>query len=258
LDRTVILLEQAEIDASKALEPELRNHLGFSARVYEFICEVLARAPEGPLFQISQSRKVLTVLLLRIANDLRCIDVLALRGYPEQACVLASSVYEAAFTVMMVGSDDVIAQEWVDYDDPNRPFRRIPELTREGLRNIGADPEQHTQRWYTVYRQLCLPKHQNPVLQTLRGLKLSGTTVIVEGGPDASEQGIRLSWFALEHAAALALQASSVFVGHTLAPDRRMGLHAKSMEIERTALTLRECAANRWGRENPHPDKWKI
>jgi hypothetical protein len=257
LDHTVISLERAEYDAAKTLEPELHDHIELSARSYDFVSEVLTRAPEGPLSQISQSRKVVTVLLLRIASDLRCIGLVALRGYPEQACVLAASVYEAAFTVMVVGSDDVIAQGWVDYDDPNRQFRPILELTREGLRRVGADPVQHAQRWYTVYRQLCLPKHLNPVLQRLRGLKLGGSTVTVQVGPDAGEDGVRLSWFALEKAAGLAIQASAVFAGHHLAPGKRKGLPAKKVEIERIVLALNERAANRWGYGNPYPEKWK-
>lgn len=55
-DRVVISLDRAESDAAKALDPELRDHLEFATRAYEFVCEVLARAPEGRLSQISQSR----------------------------------------------------------------------------------------------------------------------------------------------------------------------------------------------------------
>jgi hypothetical protein len=73
-----------------------------------------------------------------------------------------------------------------------------------------------------------------------------------------SEDGVRLSWFALERASGLALEASSVFAVRHLAPDKHAGLPAKRSEIDRIALALNERAANRWGSENPYPEKWKI
>ena len=53
---------------------------------------------------------------------LRCAALLAHRGYVVQACRLVASMYEVAFTLAFIGSDDGLAQEWVDHDHPTRSF----------------------------------------------------------------------------------------------------------------------------------------
>ena len=93
---------------------------------------------------MSQARKVATVLLLRMRDDLRCAGLPALRGYQLQACSLVASIYEAAFAIAAIDSDNDLAQEWIDHDDPNHPFRQALTLTEMALRKLGIpDPEKH-------------------------------------------------------------------------------------------------------------------
>jgi hypothetical protein len=251
-------LAEMERNAAQVLEPELREHGLLNQRVFNAIGEAANLASELPLSQVSQARKVATVLLLRMRDDLRCAGLLALRGYQLQACSLVASIYEAAFAVAAINSDDDLAQEWIDHDDPNHPFRQALPLTEMALRKLGIpDPEKHSARRYLVYRQLCLAKHLNPVFQRQRGLNLRGRQVTVKSGSDTSEDGVREAWFALEHAAGLAFVATASFVQNHVPEKSRGELVEKLKAIEADVSSLGAKAQQRWGAEPPFK-KWKI
>jgi hypothetical protein len=252
-------LAELERDAAQTLEPELREHGLLNERVFNTIGEAANLAAEIPLSQVSQSRKVATVLLLRMRDDLRCAGLLALKGYQLQACSLVGSIYEAAFAIAAINSDDDLAQEWIDHDDPNHPFRQVLPLTEMALRRLGVpNPEEHAARRYLVYRQLCLAKHLNPVFQRQRGLKLLGRRrVTVKSGPDTSEEGVREAWFALEHAAGLAFVATASFVQNHVPAESRAGLTQKLKAIEADVSSLGAKAQKRWGTKPPFK-KWEI
>jgi hypothetical protein len=166
-------LGDAERQAIQKLDSELGTHGIVSQRAYNLMGAVLSRMPTTKLRDVSQSRKVATSLLVRVQNDLRCASLLALRGYPDQACTLVASIYEAAMTIAVVGSDDHVAQEWIDYGDPNKPFRNIQKMTRDALEKLGVpEAEKNAERNYTTYRQLCMAKHLNPLLLSQRGYEV--------------------------------------------------------------------------------------
>src|ERR1700739_3527073 len=104
--KSAISLGEAERLAVDRLNPDLHEHGLISESLYNLIGRILERALNASLREFSQSRKVCTVLLTRLLNDHRCAALVALRGYAEQACTLAASVYEAAVTIAAVGSDD--------------------------------------------------------------------------------------------------------------------------------------------------------
>jgi hypothetical protein len=126
-------IAEAESGAARALEPRLRDHLQINSDVYNFFGLVLEGAPDASLQDVTQARKVTSCLLVRIANDLRCIGVVSLHGYADQACALAASVYEAAFAAIAIGEEETLAQEWIDHSDPNHPFRFVRDLTLMGM-----------------------------------------------------------------------------------------------------------------------------
>lgn len=212
-------IPHAELETIRNLEPQLKDHLQANSHVYNFIGLVLSGAPDTRLADVSQARKVVTCLLVRIANDLRCIALVSVRGYADQACALTASVYEAAFAVMAIGENEALAQEWIEHPDPNHLFRPIRQLTLMGMKNVGVpEPEYQAARWYVIYSQLCMAKHLNPLLQATRGFRVEAKGVLVVTGPDASEGSIRLAWFALEHSAGLALTAAG-FLGQKSRPS---------------------------------------
>jgi hypothetical protein len=252
-------LDKAERQAVDRLDPELRKHGLLSQRAYNLIGAVVARIPESPLRDVRQSRKVAISLLVRVQNDLRCASLLALRGYPDQACTLVASIYEAAMTIGVVGSDDRVAQEWIEHDDPNKPFRSTQKMTRDALERLRApEPEKNAERNYTIYRQLCMVKHLNPLLLSERGYEVVGNAISIGGGPDTSEAGVRIAQFALEKGIGFAFTAMAIFVKEHLNSVETDNLIQQLRELNRDVMTLNEEAAKRWGTENPYPEKWKI
>jgi hypothetical protein len=51
---------------------------------------------------------VATGLLVRIANDLRCMTMSALSGYPLQAAAVVATMYEVACAAVCIDSDDSV------------------------------------------------------------------------------------------------------------------------------------------------------
>src|SRR5437762_3194527 len=89
-------LEAAEQAAFTVLGRQLAEHLAVAGDTFNFVNTVLGAAPEMPVRDVSPSRMVATALLLRVANDLRCVGFLVPRGYPLQAVTLVASMYEGA------------------------------------------------------------------------------------------------------------------------------------------------------------------
>ena len=54
------------------------------------------------------ARHVATGLLVRIANDLRCMTMSALSGYPLQAAAVVATMYEVAYAAACIDSDDSV------------------------------------------------------------------------------------------------------------------------------------------------------
>jgi hypothetical protein len=77
-------------------------------------------------------------------------------------------------------------------------------------------------------------------------------------GPDATEESVRLAWFALEHSAGLALTAAGFLGQKYVRQNSQKELAARSRELHETLGKLRDAAIARgWG-ENPFPTHWKI
>ena len=77
-----------------------------TADIFNFIADALSRLPEVRWGECSGSRKVVTTLLIRLGNDLRCASMLAIRGYPAQAAAVVATMYEVAYTVAFIGADE--------------------------------------------------------------------------------------------------------------------------------------------------------
>ncbi len=250
-------LEAAERQALSILVAELTGHLALTEKAFNLVGVAVSNLPEVPLRDVSQSRKVATALLVRLSNDLRSAALLAPRGYALQAATLVASIYETAYTIAAIGSDDSLADEWINHDDPTKTFRKTPDLTRAGLEKLGV-PSVETQAAteYRVYWQLCLAKHVNPVLQTQHGFRFEGGNVVAMNGPDFSEPAVRTAWFALEHAASLTFIALASFITNHVPPEKKAALMKQAEAIGADRKLLEASAKARWGTEDPEAGKW--
>ena len=122
-------IDDAEREASNILMPILDDHIQTTEATSQLIATALDQAhTRSP----STSQRVTMVLLLRLAIDLRAASVLVKLGYAVQSATLVSSIYELAFTIAYIGSNDELASQWVEHADESRPFRNARELTRGG------------------------------------------------------------------------------------------------------------------------------
>ncbi len=103
-----------------------------------------------------------------------------------------------------------------------------------------------------------MAKHLNPLLQATRGFRVEANRVLVVTGPDTSQESVRLSWFALEHSAGLALTAAGFFGQKYVHGSNQKELAAMSRDLQEVLGNLRAAAVARACDKNPFPDYWKI
>jgi hypothetical protein len=258
-------LGDSEREAHTTLMPQLKEHISATERSFNFIATVLNIAAGPPRERIQPALKASSMLMAQMLNHLRCSMLLSLRGYPAQVCVLTASIYEAAFAVMAIGSDDRVARKWLEHDDPNRSYEEIRKITKAGLANViplsqssrKIDLERQTEVNYVVYRQLCWPKHLNPMFVQRYSRRDSGRGALFNG-PDASDEGLKLASFALVNGAAFASSAGAVYLSAYVPQEQRTGLIRDWNQLNRDLSSLRDRSIKRWGTKNPFPKKWRI
>ena len=260
MDEHVQNLEAAEKAALGVLGQQLAGHLGVAGGTFNLVNVILGRAPEVPVRQVSPARAVATALLLRLAGDLRCVAFLAPRGYPLQAVTLVASMYEAAYTMGAIGTDNDTAQRWLDHDYPTRPFfSNIQSLTLDVLNKMGhANPEEQVRLEYQVYRQLCMGKHANPLLQQQHGFLRLENALAAVVGPTTGEEAERAGSFALEHGTRFAQMGADSFLRHHVPADRRGNLPETLVGLGRQRLHLHEQAMARGWDKDPTPGRWRL
>jgi hypothetical protein len=255
-------VQTAEAQAIVELAPKLQAHLALTADAFTLIAELVAAVPEAPMKDLPPPLHVATKLLLRLSNDLRGIDLLAMHGYPLQACALGASAYEVAFTIGYIGGDHGRAQVWLNHNDPTGIPWDVQTMTRDTFATLGVpDPQTQTAAAYRVYRQCCMAKHGNPFLEGRFGLQVGDGRVVMSNGPDVSEQAVRVARFALELAAgAAAVTAMMSFLRHYL--SRYVPPAAFSRFVDRVnALRVRleeldDAAIAQYGNDDPFPGRW--
>ena len=259
---TFVQVQDAEARAIVELAPKLQVHLALTDDAFTLIAELLAVVPRAPIEELPRSLTVAAKLLLRLSNDIRAIHLLAVHGYPVQACSLGASAYETAFTIGYIGEDDQRAQTWLDHDDPKGVPWKVETMTRETFIALGVpDPQTQVDRAYRVYRQCCMAKHGNPLLEGRFGLQVGDGRVVMSNGPDVSEQAVRVARFALELAAgASAVTAMMSFLRHHL--SRYLPTAAFSPFVDRVnALKVQigqldAAAIAQYGNADPFQGRW--
>jgi len=251
-------IEEAETTAAKALLPELKDHLELTRNFMNLIGETVTSLGMRRIEECSQSFQVTSLLLIRLANDLRCMALLAERGYPLQALTISSSIYEVGITIARIGADDGLAQKWIDHDRPDQAFLNLKTATKEVFRQCGIpDPEKQAELDYRVYQQFCMAKHGNPLLQTAHGLIQQGRDVSLQNGPDTSEIAVNNSWYAMDHATRFVYVALAIFASNHLPTEHQSRIAERAKQLAERRNELKKRAVQRWGNEDPFQGKWK-
>jgi hypothetical protein len=248
-----------EAQARTELAAELLKHFALVSFAFEVVADVLNARGDEP-FAPTQSFKVCTALLSKLSTDLRGTALLAERGYPTQAVTVVSSLYETAFTVAYIGSDETLAQEWIDraMKDPTRLFRPAWDLTVGGLGNLSVDdPQSAAEGHYRTYSQLCMAKHAHPGFLLHYTIETVGEDVFTVNGPNTTDAAIRATAFALEGAAGYTYVALASFIDNHVPANARYALKARATQMGNIRMQLREASAARWPGGDPYPGQWR-
>jgi hypothetical protein len=188
-------------------------------------------ANDAPAEKLSKAKIVRLLLLQRIQNDLRCCVILVDHGYPLQAVALATGIFEAWVTIANIETEDD-AVKWLSHDKESESFGPIRPLTQQALKKIGGDAK-YADKMYSQYRQLCMAKHLNPIVERSRGYELDSNTVRFLPGPDTSALAIRHGWYALERASRFAnLALFTIAHSQETPPDLHLELVAQQTALD--------------------------
>jgi hypothetical protein len=251
-------LEQREQEAGSSLQKELREHLSLARKAYNVGMDAidLVSTSVRPYRRSAGTR---LALLSKLLNDLRAATVIALHGYPTQAAVIGSSLYETAMTATFIGTDDALAQAWSDHGKttPTQSFEGVWKITEGVVRRLGIENvEAVTEARYRVYSEMCLAKHNNAPFLAAHVFQNVDDGVAFVTGPDASERAVRTAIFVFEHGIALThLAIGSLVVDFVEPPPAEVGTRLSEIMEEWTVLSDRSRA--RWSTGDPFPGKWR-
>ena len=250
-------IEEAEKKAASVLRSELKDHLELTRGFMNLIGESVVSLGMRPIDECTQSFKVTSQLLIRLANDLRCIGLLAECGYHLQAWTIASSIYEVGITIAFIGGDDELAQKWIDHDKPDQAFlKNLRTANEEALKKCGLDePERQAEADYRVYQWLCMGKHANPLLQKEYGVIQQGQDLRLQNGPD--ETAVDSLWYAMDHSARYTYVALAAFSRSHLPLEQHNHVAERANALASKREQLRITAKQRWGDKDPFQEKWR-
>lgn len=237
-----------ENKASDQLLPELKEHLKYANDTYNLAFKVQQAIDGQVLSEIPEVAKAQFMILMRSTDYLRCVQLLAVKGYPEQAGTLTASLFELSHTALYFSHSPDKAKEWLEADSivQEVPWGILGSNWKKSVRanceHLGDVALAKTE--YQVYRQLCWLKHSLPKMQDMR-VETDGVSLIF--GPHTDERAISHAWFALEHGGRLTELVVSLLLESYATNETRAELEA----ITETRLALRQKAIERFGQENP-------
>lgn len=251
LNGRVVFEIRREEENSEKIWPEIQDHLNYLNEVYN-LCFAVQFAMNGK--NVSEFSKVYyaqMIILIRITDFIRCIQLLTIKGYPEQAGTLAASIFELAHTAVHFSYNQNATEKWLSANSISEQIRNIiglnwEQLVKANVEHFGGGDHKNE---YRVYKQLCWLKHSLPKMQVMIR---EDDGVRFNFGPYSDERSISHSWFSMEHAGRLTefllslldspSEISSLIKGHL---DK----------VTQMRNVLHERAKERFGTDNPfEPD----
>jgi hypothetical protein len=211
----------------------LRAHLALAQRTHEAIVLALHYAEETGA-TAGDSKRIVSSLVARLAQDLHAISRLAADGYAYQAVALAACSYEYAMMQISIGTDEARAQQWLEHDKTGRNLDNVETLTRLALKKLDASNPGLSDRlekpYEEIYRKLCLFKHANPIVQQHIGVRAGKAGRLL---PDSERRATIASCWALEAAIRCAWLALASYAGDYVPVARRDAMRAIAKGINR-------------------------
>jgi hypothetical protein len=189
-------IDHAEGVVGAALAAELGEHFQLARDVTDLAGDLIERVSEAP--GSPRALHVSTVLIARILTDLRAVCHLIRRGYVEQALSLTAGMMELAHVSMYIGTDEERADKWLMHANPKQgsPWD-LKTMIRGVAQVLGVSEEIMEREYDTVYRDMNLTKHGNPMALASTTVEHRGDAIFILAGPHLSEPGRRLAHAAM-------------------------------------------------------------
>jgi hypothetical protein len=248
----VTSVQEAEEQAAVKVFPDLKAHVQYVNDAYNLAFRIQAAINGKRLADISDVARAQFMILMRITDFLRCIQLLTVKCYPEQAGTLAASIFELTHTAVLFSRSPDEAKAWLRANSiklqvPRRLFgANWKELVKANCEHFGAGDA--AEREYQVYEQLCWMKHSLPKMQDMR-VEEDGVSLIF--GPHTDERALSHAWFSMEHAARLTEFVIALLITEFGDDETREGLKA----LVAKNAELRELAIARFGQEIPFHER---
>lgn len=181
--------------------------------------------------------KVGTILLSRLANDLRVCSITASVGYGLQALGLAASLLEILGALAYVGVDDSRAEAWARHADRRSTYPRTVGMGIDAvLAGLGI-PEEG-EEWRRAYEFACMAKHTNPILSIHQGMHDLPHGIAFVVGPDTTPLGVFLSAEAMYRAVLYGAAAVYFGASHCADNSQRARLYREAGDLRRELTRL--------------------
>lgn len=248
----MISVQEAEEQAAVKVFPDLKAHVQYVNDAYNLAFSIQAAIDGKRLADISDVARAQFMILMRITDFLRCIQLLTVKCYPEQAGTLAASIFELTHTAVLFSRSPGEARDWlrahsIKLQVPRKLFgTNWKELVKANCHSFGAGDA--AEREYQVYEQLCWMKHSLPKMQDMR-VENDGVSLIF--GPHTDERALSHAWFSMEHAGRLTEFVIALLIGEFGNDETRAALKALAVRN----AELRKLAIARFGHENPFDER---
>lgn len=184
-------------------------------RTYAAMGEVLKRQPTGDQQGVALSSRVTRRIFVRLMQDLRAVQQLCVIGSASAAGSVASSVQEVAFEVAWVGQDEARAEQWLTHTDQKNPVEKWGQRMKEVLSARLGDPQAVQDRNVEegrIYRQLCMLKHGNSILQQGLGSFVDDGEEFFAPTPLLTANTLSAVAFSMYHTLRFCLEATMDFI----------------------------------------------
>ncbi|MBA4157441.1 MAG: hypothetical protein H0X65_08190 [Gemmatimonadetes bacterium] len=187
-------------ESSRHLQP----HISLATDVHDFV-EFIATHEQVVMPERTHARFVERLLLRRLGEEYRTVELLAVAGHGFQAMTACANLFELAHTLGHVAGDETAAATWLASDDANRTPWNIKKLVTEKGRKLAWNQARIDDE-YSKYRLLCGFKHNNPV--AARFLRFPGDPDLILA-QFAIAEGAHLTLIATSSVALLRLHGQS-------------------------------------------------
>lgn len=199
--------ELAIQDAFCLTAPDIFLHGG--EKRYALIQEALSTFTQ-PLL----ARKIGSALLAAQARNLRSVQLMAARGYPQEAATITRTALERGFLQAFISGDEEKAKRWNDHSTTEKAFEPFFNCVKSvGKRWFGEDPpmrQTFEDGEKALYAHVSSYAHNNPATTKLLDLRVVDGEVMLSTMPMTTAQafiGCASIFLAAQRAAELSLHA---------------------------------------------------